>query len=121
MADAMPAAMAKSGPARPAGRTRRRSRVGSAWRGDEDGAGNPRGRQPLDFGRLAGRGRRSSQARGEDDWPSAARQERGREEIAHQRIASGWPRLFQAAVTSPASAFMPVFGLPTACTAMGRA
>ena len=113
MADAMPA-MAESSPA--AGKDA--AAEWDAMAGEEEAARRPGRRQPFDFGRLAGRGRRSSPG-GDDAWPSAARQDAGdHEEIRltshRQRLAS----LFRLP-TLPRIPFMPVIGLPTACAAMG--
>ena len=114
MADAMPA-MAESSPS--AGKDA--AAEWEAMAGEEEAQRRPRRRQPLDFGRLAGRGRRKSSPGGDDDWPSAARQDaEDHEEIrltSHRQRLAGLFRL----PTLPRIPFMPVVGLPTACAAMG--
>ena len=75
MADAMPATMPDPAQSAPPAE----NDAAAEWEAlarEDDGPGHPGGRQPLDFGRLAGRGRRLAPG-GDADWPSAARQDAG--------------------------------------------
>ena len=93
MAAAMPA-MAESSPS--AGND-----AAAEWeamcRAKSEGAGRPCRRQPLDFGRLAGR-RRALFPGDDSDWPSSPRNRCRRTMTSVRltsRFASGWRRLFR--------------------------
>ena len=97
--------------------TRRRRGMGGAWRrGRRRRAGHPRGRQPLDLGRLAGRRRRLAQA---TDWPTAASDDADGADRGGAAARCRWfGKLFRPPALLRASG-MPVVSLPTACAAMG--
>jgi predicted Zn finger-like uncharacterized protein len=113
MAEAMPAAMPN--PAQPAAA----SDAAAEWdamAGDEMGQDTPVVDSPSISTGWPAQGE-GSQAGAEDDWSSAARQDVDDEIPAtthRQRLA----RLFRLP-SLPRIPFMPSFGLPTACTAMG--
>jgi len=60
----------------------------------------------------------TSQPSGDSDWPSAARQDAENEEEIPTTHSQRLARLFRLP-SLPRIPFMPSFGLPTACTAMG--
>ena len=86
---------------------------GRRWRARKR-AGRPGGRQPLDFGRLAGRAKVRNHG---SDWPSAARPDA--EDHAEVPITTHRQRLARLLASLPRIPFMPSVGLPTACAAMG--
>jgi predicted Zn finger-like uncharacterized protein len=115
MAEAMPAAMPN--PAQPA--TPGADDAAAEWEamaGDEEGQDTPVVDSPSISTGWPAEGE-GSQAGAEGDWSSAARQDADEEIPAtthRQRLA----RLFRLP-SLPRIPFMPSFGLPTACTAMG--
>ena len=117
MAAAMPAAMPsrRNRPRRP--RTMPRPN-GRRWRSEEEGQDAPVVDSPSISAGWPAEGE-GSQPGGDSDWPSAARQDaEDHAEIPitthRQRLA----RLFRLP-SLPRIPFMPSFGLPTACAAMG--
>jgi hypothetical protein len=87
-----------------------------------NGAGGSRpgcagGGQPLDFGRLAGRGRRFGSGR-RPRLALGRRQDAEDHEIPITTHRQRLTRLFRLP-SLPRIPFMPAIGLPTACTAMG--
>jgi len=117
MADAMPAAMPNSAQsASPAAND-----AAAEWEAlasEEEGKDAPVVESPSISAGWPAEGE-GSQPSGDSDWPSAARQDaEGDEEIPitthRQRLA----RLFRLP-SLPRIPFMPSFGLPTACAAMG--
>ena len=116
------AVAARHGGSRPIGREPTPPPNGKRWRarksGQDAGRRTPGRRQPLDFGRLAGRGRRRLES-GDADWPSVAREDAEGHEDADLQPSRAAGRNFQAARPAPDCRSCRRIGLPTACAAMG--
>ena len=117
MAVAMPAAMphsAQSGP--PAAND-----AAAEWEAlaqEEEGQDAPVVDSPSISAGWPAEGETSQPSGGDSDWPSAARQDAENEEDIPTTHGQRLARLFRLP-SLPRIPFMPSFGLPTACTAMG--
>jgi predicted Zn finger-like uncharacterized protein len=116
MADAMPATMPNPAQSAPPAENDPTSEWEALAR-EEEGQDTPVVDSPSISAGWPAEGE-TSQPSGDSDWPSAARQDAENEEEIPTTHSQRLARLFRLP-SLPRIPFMPSFGLPTACTAMG--
>jgi predicted Zn finger-like uncharacterized protein len=116
MADAMPATMPNPAQSAPPAENDPTSEWEALAR-EEEGQDTPVVDSPSISAGWPAEGE-TSQPSGDSDWPSAARQDAENEEEIPTTHSKRLARLFRLP-SLPRIPFMPSFGLPTACTAMG--
>jgi len=115
MADTMPATMPNAAQSAPSAENDPAAEWEALAR-DEEGQGTPVVESPSISAGWPAEGETSHP--GDGDWPSAARQDAENDEEIPSTHRQRLARLFRLP-SLPRIPFMPSFGLPTACTAMG--